>query len=161
MQDNGILYKGDIETFSKRHWKLLWPHILIPGLSLFLPLLNVNGNIFIYMLWDGIMLALIATMYASTRKWALTRIKTVAFQNDTYKVEVVVRDVANVFVIPKDHLKVSLQWEGHRPPVLLLSFYDQRQHLFDVYSGGKKELEEALDAIAYRIRTTQPAATSC
>lgn len=161
MQDREILYQAVVKKFTERHWELLWNYTTILCILLFIPLLNLNGNKFIYILWEGIMLGIIVMMYLSTRKWAMNQIRTVSLEKSTYRIEVVMKDKTQVFLVHKDDLKVFLRWEGGRPAILRLSLFNKSQHLVDVYSGGKRKWQEAIVAIAYGLgQTQQPSPTS-
>lgn len=162
MRKSEILYEANVEAFSKRHWRLLWPQIIIPAFGLFAPLFNLQQALFIILFWDTIMFALIVMMYTHTRKWAVSQVKRVIFDDDAFTIEVVTRDTLRTFKVQKDDLKVSLLWAEKRPPVLQLTVSDKQNQLFKIYSGGKRQLEEALDAIAYRIlRKQQASANTC
>ena len=145
------LYKTFVDNFAIRVFKLFYPYLIIPGLLLFLPLLNIKGNKTIILIWVITMLSIIIMMLISSYNWALSQVTSISFKDDFFEVEIISKNIKQLYSIHKSDIKTILKWQGGRPRILKLTLFDNELKVADFYSGGRQKLAYALEGIAIKI----------
>lgn len=154
MQEATILYKNQVDLFSKRLLKSFYPYVIIPFIFLFIPFFNHGGDKLIMAIWVTIMLLIVIMMIVSSYKWAYNQIASLTFYNDQFEIEVITKNARYVYRIEKNNFKAVLKWQGGRPKILKLSLFDNESKIADFYSAGKRKIEYALEEIVHKINSS-------
>lgn len=121
MQDKTILYKAQVDKFSKRILVAFYPYSIIPFIFLFFPFLNPNPDNPITFIWVTMMLSIIVMMLISSYKWTKTQVASLVSYDNLFEIEIVTKNTTKIYQIDKGSIKTRLEWKGGRPRILKLT----------------------------------------
>lgn len=147
-----IIFESHVDNFSKRLWRTFSPYFLFYSLFLFLPLFNKHGNKAIIFIWWALVLVVIISIFIGSYKWTRRAVALISFTGDTFKIEVVDKNLKKTFEIHKENIRTVLKWTGGRPKILMLTIYNSDKKIVDLYSGGRQKNEYILEDIAHQIK---------
>jgi hypothetical protein len=151
MQEVKTLFKRVPESFTKRFWKLFAPYLLFYSVFLVLSFFFWKSLEGVFLLWLLVISLSIIVMLLSSYKWSVDKVSLITFYAEVFTFEIAHMDKKNTFSIQKDNLATTLKWKGGRPRVLVLTIFDGKNRVAQLYSGGRKRHEIELEEIAFAL----------
>jgi hypothetical protein len=151
-----LIFQTQVDSFSKRHWRIFSPYFYLYAILLALPLFNIHGDKFIFGIWWTLIGLIILNMYLSSRKWTLREVTLITLMNDYFHIQIIEKDLTKNYIIHVDNIKTNIKSTiTNRPKIFTLTIFDKDTRILQLYSGGQIKKEYELKEIARQIEKTK------